>query len=120
MKKQLKKLYSQQKKRYLKKIKGQVERPRLAVFRSNKHIYAQLIDDTTSSTLAFCSTLDKEIKTETDKTANQEAAFKVGKLLGQRAINREINTIVFDRRKRPYHGRIKSLAEGAREAGLSF
>jgi large subunit ribosomal protein L18 len=120
MKKQPKKLYSQQKKRYLKKIKGQTERPRLAVFRSNKHIYAQLIDDSNSSTLAFCSTLDKELKNEIEKTATQEAAFQVGKLIGQRAINKEIDSIVFDRGIRPYHGRIKSLAEGAREAGLSF
>jgi large subunit ribosomal protein L18 len=120
MKKETKKLYSQQKKRYLKKVQGSQERPRLSVFRSNKHIYAQLIDDKTSSTLAFCSTLDKELKQECQNSATQEASFKVGKLLGERAKSKEIRTVVFDRGTRPYHGRVKSIADGAREAGLSF
>lgn len=121
MKKKVKKLYLQQKKRYLKKIVGTLERPRLAVFRSHKHIYAQLIDDKTGFTLAFSSTLEKpfsELK-ETSK-ATQEISFQVGENLGKKAINKNITSIVFDRGTRPYHGRIKSLAEGARKAGLIF
>jgi large subunit ribosomal protein L18 len=118
MKKKTKKIYLQQKKRYLKKIVGTLSKPRLSVFRSHLHIYAQLIDDKEGQTLASCSTVDSEIVFE--ETANQEAAFKVGEELAKRAIKKEIKNVVFDRGTRKYHGRVKSLAEGARKEGLIF
>ena len=118
MKKAKKKLYLQQKKRYLKKIVGNSEKPRLAVYRSHKHIYGQLIDDQTGHTLAFSSTLNKSL--ELIKGNNQTAAYTVGQDLGKKAIEKEITTIVFDRGNRVYHGRIKSLADGARNEGLIF
>jgi len=120
MKKAGKKLYLQQKKRFLKKIIGTLEKPRLSVFRSHKHIYAQLIDDKNGHTLAFSSTLDKTIASQITVTANQEASFLVGQNLGKKAITKDIQKVVFDRGNRPYHGRIKSVAEGAREVGLIF
>jgi len=118
MKKRIKKLYIQQKKRYLKKIVGTVEKPRLAVFRSHNHIYAQLIDDQNANTLAFSSTLNKNL--QLNITSNQNAAYLVGQDLAQKAIQKQIKTVVFDRGNKPYHGRIKSLAEGARNDGLIF
>ena len=118
MKKREKKLYIQQKRRYLKKIIGSLEKPRLSVFRSHKHIYAQLIDDQNGHTIAFSSTLNKNLKFES--TATQEASFIVGKDLAEKAIQIKIQSIVFDRGNKPYHGRIKSLAEGARNQGLIF
>lgn len=120
MKKGLQKIYLQQKKRYLKKIVGTSERPRLAVFRSHKHIYAQLIDDKNGHTLAFSSTLDKEISSQVKVMATQEASLLVGQSLAKKAIAKEISKVVFDRGNRPYHGRIKNVAEGARNAGLIF
>lgn len=120
MKKNVKKVYLQQKKRYLKKIQGTGKKPRLAVFRSHKHIYAQLIDDQTAHTLAFSSTLNKEIAKQVKSTSTKEASFLVGIDLAKQAIQKEIETIVFDRGNRPYHGRIRSLAEGARKEGLVF
>lgn len=120
MKKSTKKIYLQQKKRFLKKIVGTSEKPRLAVFRSHKHIYAQLIDDKNGNTLAFSSTLDKELATQITSTATQEASLLVGESIGKRAIAKQVSNIVFDRGNRPYHGRIKSVAEGARNAGLVF
>lgn len=120
MKKQKKKIYLQQKKRYLKKINGTSDRPRLSVFRSHKHIYGQLIDDKNGKTLVFCSTLDKELSKEIKNTATQEAAFKVGQKLGQKASSKGITIVCFDRGNKPYHGRIKQMAEGAREVGLLF
>jgi large subunit ribosomal protein L18 len=120
MKKPSKKLYLQQKKRFLKKIVGSLEKPRLSVFRSHKHIYAQLIDDKNGHTLAFSSTLDKTIASQVKVTANQEASFLVGQNLGKKAIAKDIQKVVFDRGSRPYHGRIKSLADGARDVGLIF
>ena len=120
MKKGLQKIYLQQKKRYLKKIVGTSERPRLAVFRSHKHIYAQLIDDKNGHTLAFSSTLDKEISSQVKVTATQEASLLVGQSLAKKAIAKDISKVVFDRGNRPYHGRIKNVAEGARNAGLIF
>jgi len=120
MKKKLQKIYLQQKKRYLKKIIGTSEKPRLAVFRSHKHIYAQLIDDKNGHTLAFSSTLEKEIASQVKVTANQEASLLVGESLARKAIAKEISKVVFDRGNRPYHGRIKSVAEGARKVGLIF
>lgn len=122
MKKKEKKLYIQQKKRALKKIFGTKERPRLAVYRSNKHIYAQLINDNERITLAFSSTLDSEIKEKCGALATKEAAFLVGVSLAKKATtcSTSIQHVVFDRGDRPYHGRIKSLAEGARKEGLLF
>ena len=120
MKKPLKKLYLQQKKRSLKSIVGTLEKPRLAIFRSHLHIYAQLIDDKEKNTLVSCSTVDKQLSPLLEKTATQEASFLVGKEIGKKALKEGITTIIFDRGNKPYHGRIKSLAEGARQAGLIF
>ncbi len=106
--------------RVRKKVFGTPERPRLAVYRSNKHIYAQIIDDTKGHTLAFASTLDKELREKLEKTWSKEAAREVGKLIGKRALEKGIEKVVFDRGGYKYHGRIKELADGAREAGLKF
>ncbi|KGG81018.1 50S ribosomal protein L18 [Caloranaerobacter azorensis] len=102
------------------KVHGTPERPRLNVFRSAKHIYAQVIDDVAGNTLVAASTLDKEIKESVKYTGNKEAARLVGKLVAQRALEKGIETVVFDRGGYLYHGRVKELAEGAREAGLKF
>lgn len=100
------------------KLSGTVSRPRLNVFRSSKHIYAQLIDDANGVTLASASTLDKEINLDsTEKTA---AAAKVGELIAKRAVEKGFDTVVFDRGGYLYHGRVKALAEAARENGLQF
>ena len=99
------------------KISGTAQRPRLSVFRSSKHIYAQLIDDLTGATLAAASTLDKEFEGE---GGNKGAAKKIGELLAKRATGKGIETVVFDRSGYIYHGRVKELAEGAREGGLKF
>lgn len=97
------------------KIKGTVERPRLAVFRSTNHIYAQIIDDTSGKTLVAASTLN--VKVEGTKT---EAAKAVGESVAKKALEKGIEKVVFDRGGNLYHGRIKALADGAREAGLDF
>jgi large subunit ribosomal protein L18 len=121
MKKRIKKLYLQQKKRALKKVIGSLEKPRLSVFRSHNHIYGQLIDDKNGKTLVSCSTVDKLISLNlVDINSKQEAASIIGIELAKRALSKNINVIVFDRGNRPYHGRIKSLAEGARQQGLLF
>lgn len=99
------------------KISGTTECPRLCVFRSNKGIYAQIIDDTVGKTLVSASTLDKEIKT---KASNIEAAKEVGELVAKRAVKAGIENVVFDRGGYIYHGKVKALAEAAREAGLKF
>jgi len=104
-------------KRIRKKVFGTAEKPRLCVFRSNKHIYAQLIDDTKSHTLLAAS--DLELKLE-KKLTKVEKAKEVGKLLAKKALAKNIKKIVFDRAGYKYHGRIKALAEGAREGGLEF
>ncbi len=104
-------------KRVRTKISGTPERPRLSVFRSNKGIYVQVIDDVNAKTLVSASTLDKEVKT---KASNIEAAKEVGDLIAKRAIKAGIKTVVFDRGGYIYHGKIKALAEAAREAGLEF
>ena len=103
--------------RVRRKISGTAERPRLCVFRSNKNIYVQIIDDVTGNTLVQASTLDKEIKT---KYANKEAAKEVGALIAKRAADKKIETVVFDRGGYIYHGIVKELAEAAREGGLKF
>lgn len=106
--------------RVRKKIKGTAERPRLNVFRSLKNIYVQVIDDTTGTTLVAASTLDEAIKGKIANGGNKAAAREVGKLIGQKAIEKGIKKVVFDRGGYLYHGRVKELAEGAREAGLEF
>ncbi|KAF2960419.1 MULTISPECIES: 50S ribosomal protein L18 [unclassified Thermotoga] len=106
--------------RVRKKVFGTPERPRLCVFRSNKHIYAQIIDDTIGHTLVSASTLDPELREKLQKTWNIEAAKEVGLLLGKRALEKGIKKVVFDRGGYKYHGRVKALADGAREAGLEF
>ncbi len=102
------------------KVRGTSERPRLAVFRSEKHIYAQLIDDTVGDTLVASSTVENELREKVGKTWGQEAAGEVGKLLAQRALEKGFKTVVFDRGGFKFHGRVKALADGAREAGLEF
>ena len=99
------------------KISGTAERPRLCVFRSNSHLYAQIIDDVAANTLVAASTLDKEVKT---KHSNKEAAKEVGALVAKRALEKNIKQVVFDRGGYIYHGVIKELAEAAREGGLEF
>ena len=106
--------------RLRRRLSGVSDRPRLAVFRSNKHIYAQIIDDTANSTLAAASTLDKGISSGLEKTSNKEAASAVGKAVAKKAIDKGISTVVFDRAGYIYHGRVKALADAAREAGLQF
>ena len=106
-------------KRIRKKISGTSERPRLRVFKSNKHIYAQLIDDIAGHTLVSMSTVDKEYSPGDDK-GKTAAAKKVGLMLATRAKATGISKITFDRGGSVYHGRVKSLSEGAREGGLDF
>jgi large subunit ribosomal protein L18 len=96
------------------------ERPRLSVFRSSKHIYAQLIDDARAATLVAASSLEKGLKSSLKTGADKAAATAVGKLLAERAVKAGIKDVVFDRGGYRYHGRIKALADGAREGGLSF
>ena len=99
---------------------GTAEIPRLAVFRSNNHMYAQIIDDTVGNTLVSASTLEKEIKAELNKTNDVEAAAYLGKVIAKRAMDKGISEVVFDRGGFLYHGKIEALAEAAREAGLVF
>jgi large subunit ribosomal protein L18 len=108
------------KKRIRKHLAGTQERPRLSVFRSSKHIYAQVIDDTHGQTLVAASSLDKSVR-EHPKFENKVAlAGFVGKLLGERAVQKGISRVVFDRNGFLYHGRVKAVSNGAREAGLDF
>ena len=102
------------------KISGTADRPRLNVYRSLNNIYAQVIDDTTGNTLVSASTLDEEVKASVKNTGNKEAAKAVGALVAKRAIEKNIKNVVFDRGGYIYHGRVKELAEAAREAGLEF
>jgi len=102
------------------KVFGSTDRPRLAVYRSNEHIYAQIIDDTKHHTLATASTLEPELKSKLSSGSNQEASSEVGKAVAARALEKGITQVVFDRGGSLYHGRVKALADAAREAGLSF
>jgi len=102
------------------KIQGTPERPRLNIYRSAKHIYAQVIDDATGTTLVSASTADKELKDKVAELTKTDAAKLVGQAVGERAKEKGINTVVFDRGGYLYHGRIKILADGARESGLEF
>ena len=99
---------------------GTAERPRLAVFRSNNHMYAQIIDDTVGNTLVAASTLEKDVKAELEKTNNVDAAAYLGTVIAKRALEKGISTVVFDRGGFIYQGKVKALAEAAREAGLEF
>ncbi len=102
------------------KVTGTSQRPRLAVFRSNQHIYAQVMDDVAQHTLAAASTLDPDLREKLASSATQEASAEVGKLIAQRAIAVGIEQVVFDRGGNLYHGRVKALADAAREGGLQF
>ncbi len=102
------------------KISGTAERPRLNVFRSARHIFAQLIDDTKGYTLAAASTLDDEVRANAKQWDKKTEAKQVGKLLAERARAKGLKQVVFDRGGYQYHGRVKSLAEGSREGGLEF
>ena len=99
---------------------GTAERPRLSVFRSNNHMYAQVIDDTAGNTLVSVSTLEKDVKAELEKTNNVDAAAYLGTVIAKRALDKGIKTVVFDRGGFIYQGKIAALAEAAREAGLEF
>ena len=108
------------KKSIRKKISGSPVRPRLCVFRSARHIYAQLVDDSSGHVLAAASTLEKPVKENTELNKKAKKAAYIGKLIAQRALEKGIKTIVFDRNGFLYHGRVKAVSEGAREAGLLF
>jgi large subunit ribosomal protein L18 len=102
------------------RFSGTAERPRLAVFRSNNHMYAQVIDDTVGKTLVSASTVQKEVKAELEKTNDVAAAAYVGKVIAERALAAGVKEVVFDRGGFIYQGKIKALADAAREAGLEF
>lgn len=106
--------------RVRRKISGTAEKPRLCVFRSSKNIYAQLIDDVNGHTIVQASSLDPEIKSQTEEGGNVAAASKVGELVAKRALEQNIETVVFDRGGYIYHGRVAALAQAARDAGLKF
>ena len=120
MKLSRKELTRRRHRRIRKTVVGTSERPRLAIFRSNQHIYAQLIDDSNHLTLASASTLDPALKEKLAISSTCEASAEVGKLIAQRSIEKGINRVVFDRGGNLYHGRIKALADAAREGGLDF
>ncbi len=102
------------------RFQGTAERPRLAVFRSNNHMYAQIIDDIAATTLVAASTTEKEVKGELTKTNDVAAAAYVGTVIAKRALEKGITTVVFDRGGYIYHGKVQALADAAREAGLEF
>ena len=106
--------------RVRRKVRGSQERPRLCVFRSARHIYAQIIEDSTGTTLVSISTVAKDISGDLKVSGNVEAAKLVGKKIAERALAKNITQVVFDRNGFLYHGRVKALADAAREAGLSF
>ena len=102
------------------RFSGTAERPRLAVFRSNNHVYAQVIDDVAGKTIVSASTLEKDIKAELKNTDDIDAATKIGDVVAKRALDKGIKAVVFDRGGYIYHGKVKALADAAREAGLEF
>ena len=106
--------------RVRKKITGSVERPRLCVFRTSRHIYAQIIEDVTGNTLVTASTVSKESSDSVKYSGNVEAAKEIGKKIAEKALAKDIKQVVFDRNGFLYHGRVKALADAAREAGLTF
>lgn len=101
-------------------VVGTAERPRLSIFRSHQHIYAQVIDDTKQCTLASASTLEADLKTKLSSGSTCDASIEVGRLIAQRSLEQGIKQVVFDRGGNLYHGRVKSLADAAREGGLDF
>lgn len=107
-------------KRDKKKVRGKQGKPRLSVYRSNNHIYVQVIDDYSSHTLMSCSTLENEVKLKVENTSTKIASRVVGEVIGTRLLRQNINEIIFDRGKRPYHGRVREVAEGARGVGVNF
>ncbi len=102
------------------RFSGTAERPRLAVFRSNNHMYAQIIDDTVGKTLVAASTVEKDIRSQVEKTNNVEAAATLGTIIAKRALEKGITNVVYDRGGFIYQGKVKALADAAREAGLEF
>ncbi len=106
--------------RVRRKVMGTTDRPRLAIFRSNQHIYAQVVDDTQQVTLAAASTLESGLRSQLSSGATCSASAQVGQLVAQRSLEKGIEQVVFDRGGNLYHGRVKALAEAAREAGLEF
>ncbi|MBW1820293.1 MAG: 50S ribosomal protein L18 [Deltaproteobacteria bacterium] len=108
------------KKRIRKKVFGGLEKPRLCVFRSTKHIYAQVIDDTTGHTLASASSMEKDAKEHLEKGNKAAIAKHIGKIVAERSMEKGIKKVVFDRNGYLYHGRVKAVSDGAREAGLKF
>ena len=108
------------KKRIRKKVFGGLEKPRLCVFRSTKHIYAQVIDDTTGHTLASASSMEKDAKEHLEKGNKAAIAKHIGKIVAERSMEKGIKKVVFDRNGFLYHGRVKAVSDGAREAGLKF
>lgn len=107
-------------KRIRKKITGTMSRPRLCVFRSSNHIYAQIVDDSRHHTLASISTLDPQVKSKTNDMSKASKAQVIGSLIAGKALSSDIKQVVFDRGGYKYHGRVKALAEAARQAGLEF
>ncbi len=107
-------------KRIRKHITGTAERPRLCVFRSSRHIYAQIIDDQNGHTLVSASTLEEQVRDQVKGLKKTEQAAAVGRLIAERALEKGIKTVVFDRGGYKYHGRVKALADASREAGLEF
>ena len=114
------KIRVQKHRRMRNRFSGTAERPRLAVFRSNNHMYAQIIDDTVGNTLVAASTLEKDVKAELEKTNNVDAAAYLGKVIAKKALDKGIKEVVFDRGGFIYQGKIAALADAAREAGLEF
>ena len=108
------------KQRVRKPLRGTAEKPRLTVFRSNKHVYCQLIDDFSRKTLASASTRDKDIRGDVKQSGNKDAAASIGKAIAERALAQGIKTVCLDRGPYKYHGRVAALADAAREAGLQF
>ncbi|MBE0617922.1 MAG: 50S ribosomal protein L18 [Proteobacteria bacterium] len=108
------------KKRVRRKVAGTAERPRLTVYKSEKHVYAQIVDDATGRTLVAASTMGRDLRDDLSKTANVDAARAVGLVIGRKALARDITKVVFDRNGYAYHGKVKALADAAREAGLQF
>ena len=112
--------WNRRKRRVRKTVKGSAELPRLSVYRSNKHIYVQIIDDDSGCTSVCASTLSPELKSVSKHAGNVEAAKKVGELIAKKCLEKKITQVVFDRNGFLYHGRIKALAQSAREGGLKF
>lgn len=108
------------KQRIRRKVAGNHERPRLSVFRSSKHIYAQVIDDVLGQTIVAASTMEKAVKDKSDFENKVSKAFYIGKLVAERAKEKGVSSVVFDRNGFMYHGRVKALSDGARDGGLNF